>query len=438
MLDVINKLRSILLIGSIRGGGLLATFLISVVIARNFSKEAFGQYATALSVLMILSIPLVGGLQTYVVREVAKNRSNNQKSLSVLNKAQRIALIYSSIIVSALLILICSGSFSSTEEIIGYLFILVLAIYPTAIIQNYSAFCRGKGWNRLGVVFEFLLKPVAMLALLFILIISTKDVSDDWIYFSYIISIALCATIISFWVRSNMKAKWKLNQRVEWRKIYIRNGLGYLTLIGGLQILLINVDVLIVSYYLSADDVAIYKVALQFGIIAGFGLTVVNLILQPIISELFHRGKIDELKNELFFYTAIIQILTIVLCILLYFYREDLVVFLFGPGYEESAELVPYILFGQLVNVLAGSVGVILNMTNNQGYVFRGLLLAIITLMIALNLLVPSLGVVGAGIGYCLALAVWNLYLVLIVKMKLGIVSASLLHWIFCDIWRRA
>ena len=64
---------------------------------------------------------------------------------------------------------------------------------------------------------------------------------------------------------------------------------------------------------------------------------------------------------------------------------------------------------GQLVNVLCGSVGYILNMTENQN-IFRNITIFAVVINIFLNLiLIPMYGIIGAAIASAISLILWNI-----------------------------
>lgn len=425
---LLRKLQTVLLVAFSRTFGLMATFAISVVIARLFDADVYGRYATILAIVITLSIPLVGGMQTYLVRETARTRENPTAALNLLCQLQRLSRQYS----LGLVLVLYAGIYilgpDKDSLLINWLAIAILAIYPTAIIQNYSAFARGQGWSNLGTFFEYLLRPAFLLLCLFALYLFSSDLREFWIYVLHVTSIGACALAIVTLVRGRLTDSRLTNKSKTWRFIYTKDGLGYLTVIGGLQVLLVNIDLLVISWMLPSSDVALYKIALQFGVLTGFGLTIVNLILQPILAEHFAKSDMVAFQRDLTFYTTINQVLTAALCAGIYVFRHDLVLLIFGASYAQSTQLIPYILLGQLVNVMSGSSGVVLNMTNNHRYVLNGFIISIVTMVLILTYAVPVYGLTGAGIAYCVSFFSWNLYLIVKVKSALGVDTSPLLY----------
>ena len=61
--------------------GTFLTFILSIVLARTLGAAGYGIYSFALSIIMILSIPIQSGLPTLAVRETAKALAINNYPL---------------------------------------------------------------------------------------------------------------------------------------------------------------------------------------------------------------------------------------------------------------------------------------------------------------------------------------------------------------------
>jgi O-antigen/teichoic acid export membrane protein len=91
----------------------------------------------------------------------------------------------------------------------------------------------------------------------------------------------------------------------------------------------------------------------------------------------------------------------------------------FGPGFTKSAPIISIVLIGHVVNVCAGSTGIMLSMTGKPFYnLFNSGLLCGINVLLTL-LLVPRYGLSGAASAYSLSIIliqllqlgeVWHLY----------------------------
>jgi O-antigen/teichoic acid export membrane protein len=75
---------------------------------------------------------------------------------------------------------------------------------------------------------------------------------------------------------------------------------------------------------------------------------------------------------------------------------------------------------GQAVNVLMGSVGLVLNMTHNEKYTLRALLISLFISVLLLLLLIPIYSAIGTTIAVSAALVIWNLLLTIEVYRLTG------------------
>ncbi|MDF2181407.1 oligosaccharide flippase family protein [Neptuniibacter sp. CAU 1671] len=414
-------------VAGVRGGGLLFTFFLSVVLARYAGAEAFGEYSTLFSIMMLLSIPLLSGLSTYIVRETAQHQEQDEFLGRMMNKLIRLSGYYSLVVFIVCGVFLLGSWFQSGDWLYIHLAVFLLTLFPSALIQNISAYWRGLGKRKTGVFFEFLLKPFMVFSAISFILVCLDQPPELWVYLAYLVAVTLVAMVCKWYAGFRRTVYNSPIQTSDWKLFYIEGGLAYLTLAGAMQILLSNLDILLVAFYMTPEDVAVYRVALQFGVVAGFGLTVVNIILQPILAGYYASGNMQAFQHALNSYSLPNQFATTFFCGVLYIFREQLVVFIFGEAYAGAADLVIYILLGQLINVLSGSAGVILNMTKNHRDVVIGLTLSIAILLITSVFLIPFKGLAGAGIAYLAAYLCWNVHLRHTVKKKLNVESAAFL-----------
>jgi O-antigen/teichoic acid export membrane protein len=158
----------------------------------------------------------------------------------------------------------------------------------------------------------------------------------------------------------------------------------------------------------TAKDVGIYNAAATLSVQATLFLVSFNAIFSPIIADLFHRRRVEEL--EVLFKTTTKWIFTLTLPVVMVF-----VVFcrpimsMFGPGFTAGALVLISLAIAELVNAGVGSVGFMLTMTGRHKLeLMNGLVLG--GLNVFLNfILIPKYGVLGSGIATGLSIALVNL-----------------------------
>ena len=68
-----------------------------------------------------------------------------------------------------------------------------------------------------------------------------------------------------------------------------------------------------------------------------------------------------------------------------------------------------------------GSVGVVLNMSGYESDTARAVILSVVVNLLVGISLIPSYGVNGAAAASAVALVTWNLYLAVLVRLRVGV-----------------
>jgi O-antigen/teichoic acid export membrane protein len=97
----------------------------------------------------------------------------------------------------------------------------------------------------------------------------------------------------------------------------------------------------------------------------------------------------------------------------------------FGVSYESAYIPLLIMLGGQLVNSGAGSVAMLLNMTNHERETAKGITIAAVLNIFFNLILIPKWGIIGSSIATVISLITWNIILWWIVRDKLRINSLA-------------
>ncbi|ETW99971.1 MAG: hypothetical protein ETSY2_39920 [Candidatus Entotheonella gemina] len=179
-------------------------------------------------------------------------------------------------------------------------------------------------------------------------------------------------------------------------------------MIGVVHILIMQTDRLMLGVFSSAHDVGIFMVATLISQKARFFLQSTNSIFPPVISDLYHQGRIKELVSTYKSVTWIITALTVPLIITFCFMSSE-IVFIFGSEYTSASQVMIILSLAQLINVLVGSCGFILVMTGKQKVEAINSW-SVALLNIILNyLLIPRYGAAGAAIATGMSIGIINI-----------------------------
>ena len=168
-------------------------------------------------------------------------------------------------------------------------------------------------------------------------------------------------------------------------------------ILGGVMALLINyIDIVMIEAMMFKSDVAVYKVSAELAQIPSIFLTIVNTVFPPMISKLYHEGKVDEVRKlyeKLTRYLLVVS--SIVIGLMMVFWNP--ILSLYGPEYLNGKMVLFYRGLGQLINASVGSVWYIVIMTGHPRIRFFAILTSAIINIVLNFLLIPIWGIDGAA-----------------------------------------
>jgi len=184
--------------------------------------------------------------------------------------------------------------------------------------------------------------------------------------------------------------------------------------------LIIYMDTLVLAHFRSSTEVGLYSVCIRLIVITGFALPVVSQIFAPMISELHQRGEIAEM-GAYFKVVTVWAVEFFVPLMLLFIAAPAAILGLFGREFRVAAPCLLILGVGQLVNILTGPVGLILNMSGWTRLQFWNSSSVLALQFVVAILLVPRFGYMGAAVANTSAVVVVNLARVVQLRRRLHI-----------------
>ena len=206
-----------------------------------------------------------------------------------------------------------------------------------------------------------------------------------------------------------------LYETAQWWRIALP-----LMLMGGSFMILSHPDTLMIGLLLNAQQVGIYSAALKTAAWVPFILMAVNAMAAPLIAMLYAEDDqvgLQQLVSMIarwMFYPALAMAIAIGLC-------SRPILQLFGAEFIAAQGALVALMLGQLVNVGAGSVGYLMTMTTYQNQAAR-VMAASALVNVMLNWVgIHFWGILGAAIATALSMALWNIWLYVLVVKHLGV-----------------
>lgn len=157
-------------------------------------------------------------------------------------------------------------------------------------------------------------------------------------------------------------------------------------------------DTIIIGYFMSTDDVGIYRIAFQFTTAATFVTMAMHTVLYPKISYWNANNMITKIEYSLSRAFTYSLILAIPVCIGGWILGDKMLYFFYGASFVAGASVLGILLIVQIVNVFMFLLSTSLNAVDKPKDTFKVTAIASTINIILDIILIPTIGIQGAAI----------------------------------------
>jgi O-antigen/teichoic acid export membrane protein len=402
--DILSKSSKVFILRVI---SIISGFYLMYLITNIYGSEGMGVFALSQTILMIMVMFSVFGTDTASLKYCAEyfSENNYNKLNSFYFRILKFVLILS-IGFSIIIFFTRAGiSVFFNEQLLSQsLFFISLSILPMSFININSESLRGVREYNLYTSIRYVLVP--LFAILFIYILNNNSDILTPIK-AYVLSIYLISFIsFIFWFKKIKVFKYfsninsNLNDLVKF---------SFPVLISNSMLLLIQwVDIIILGYFETSNIVGIYSVIMKISLFSSIILFSINSIVASEFSRLYSLNKMDDLKLIIRKSSKVIFFITIPILIFIVCFSEFILGY-FGTEFVAANKTLYILIIGQFINILCGSVGYILMMTDKQS-VFKNIMIFSTFINIIMNIiLIPLYSINGAAIASSVSLILWNI-----------------------------
>jgi O-antigen/teichoic acid export membrane protein len=186
-------------------------------------------------------------------------------------------------------------------------------------------------------------------------------------------------------------------------------------------ILLTSSDLWILGAFRSQEEVAVYGAAARLVAFIAMPLLVTNLVLPPLIAEMYAQGETNKLERTVRTFSAMCGIPSLLLLAVFMLLGGQILGLVYGSYYEEGATVLMLLSIGKLVEVGSGSCGAVLQFTGHQRSMLRVNLLTSPLFIVGALLVVRDYGSIGVASMTASITVVYNVAMVLVAKKQTGI-----------------
>lgn len=403
----------------------LLGLLMTALFARLLGPDGLGRYAFAWSLMMLLAVPASLGHPNMAVRFMASYRTREQWSLMRgFVGASGLAMLAASLLVMAIMALLLAAradSIAPASLSVMLVALLLLLVRPQQVFAEGAI--RGLGHVVGAQAPEAVGRHLVLLVLLgiaWLIGIVPGSLTPAGLMTMQLISAAfmLALTWYLLWRATPSAARLAHRERdtTEW----VRSGVPLLAVavIGGLNG---QLNLLATGWLAGAEDTGIYRVANQSATLINFVLMSTNMAMAPAVAALHARGERGRLQRALTGSARVVLLASLPVALFLVVFAGWFLGFVFGEEFGRGGTALAIMAFGQLVNAVAGPVGLVLNMTGNERFSAYGLATAVAVNGVLCYLLIPQFGVTGSAVAFTVSMVTWNVMLYAMVLKRTGL-----------------
>ena len=369
--------------------------LVGVWVARYLGPERYGLFSYAQSFVGLFTVVATLGLDSILVRELVKDESKRD---ILLGTAFRLKLIGASAVI---LLLAAAVQFTSND---GYTNALVFIIASATVFQSFNVidlYFQSRVLSKY-VVFANTIS-LALLSLLKIACILLRAPLTAFAFLVLLDGVVLAAGFVFFYRRNKLSVRaWSFEKNTA--KSLLKDSWP-LILSGMVVAVYMKIDQVMIKEMLDSEAVGQYAAAVRISEAWYFIPTVICSSLFPAILN-------AKKQNEALYYSRLQRLydmmvwLAIAVALPMTFLSDDIVRFLYGEAYSQSASVL-------MIHIWAG-VFVGLGVASGQWYLTENLQTlafwrtfwgALANLLLNI-LLIPTYGVKGAAMATLVSYAV--------------------------------
>jgi O-antigen/teichoic acid export membrane protein len=364
------------------------TFLLFVVLSRNYGQEGIGQYSFAMAFSGFFVVIADFGLTNLTIKKISRNINSQNE---YLGEVLLLRLYLASFAFMLLLSVLYFLSFSDSTKLIiviigGYQLLLTLYdILTTAFISRHDSHIVG--------LIEFSLKTTTALACLTL------------VYFHYKLSIViLCMPVVTLLhilitLRLiNRKYNGRTHPSISNGNLLstLKEAIPYAIFIF-LDRLSLRLDVVFLGLMLGSAAAGIYNVAYRIIFLLMLIAYFVELTLLPLASKLYLDSH-HELKVLFNKSLNLIILIGFPFTAGLWLISNDLIKLLYGPEFFESVTILRYLSGLVLLTFVKSIVGVFLTASDKQHRRTNAQWVSAFLNIVGNSVLIPVIGIIGAAI----------------------------------------
>lgn len=405
--------------------GLLLGFIGRVVLIRFTTQSEYGIYSLAFTILSIFVVISTLGLGEGATRFIAHFRGKGEeKNVGDIISSSTIIALAASMPLAAICFFasdFISVNIFHTNELATALRIFSIAIPFSVLLNIFIAIFRGFGMVDAKVYFQDILRPI--LFLLFLIAVVLLNLSVVGVFYAQVLSVLVTCVVFAIYIMA--KRSMLSTGAYGVSKLMARKLLSFsvpLLAVSMLTMVMLWTDTLMLGYFKTPDVVGLYNAASTLAHLLSIVINSVGFLFIPIMSLLYSKNQIDELKRSYTISTKWCFMGTLPLFFIFFLFPGVVLNLLFGSRYLGATVVLQVLSLGFIFNSYFGLNYHTLIIMAKSKFLMQCFLISGV-MNIALNItLIPAFGAVGAAIASAASFAIVE------VMMTVKLYTASRIH----------
>ncbi len=400
---------------------IILVFFSNFILVKIAGVSNYGGYVYLFNLVYLLVTFSILGLDTLLVKKVAVfNDTKKYPQLKGILLFALFIIVISSIIVAALFKIISnlSGSLNFISQINWFAFALISLLMLSAMSLSQVVLQGMKKivWSQVG---EKIIRPLILITLVITFYLFSTQVTLQKLIWINVLSITVTLIVILIFCKKTIGSKLKKIKAEYDLKNWMTASISFFV-VDLLYNFNTRISIFLLGIFKSEESIGIFNIALRVSEIISFSLVIINFVLSPVIANLYANGKKEKLQIMITRSARGTLFIGLLLTAIILLFSKN-ILGLFGARFISGQATLIVLGFGQLINILCGSVGLLLLMTGNQRFSIYSLGVGTAINLILNFILVPKYGILGSAIASSTSLITWNLMMYYYVRRKLDI-----------------
>ncbi|MBK5269636.1 MAG: oligosaccharide flippase family protein, partial [Bacteroidia bacterium] len=352
----------------LQGFSLALGFLSNYILIQLAGVNIYGSYVYIFNLLYLLSGFCIFGMDTLLVKKVSVYDADGKfsKLKGVILFAIGIAIAGSIIITIVSEFIIRYSGITKKFSNINWVILAFPVLLMLSISLINQASLQGLRKVFLSQLTEKALRPLLILLGIVIFFYSRKEITLEEMVWINVTGISVAMLITSFLHKKSIGFKIK-NIKAKYHFSGWSNSAFSFFIAGIFYVLNSRVNIFFLGLLKGNGEVGIYNIILKISEAIGFVLITTNFVLAPVIAKLFSNGEILQMQRLITRSAKIVLLISFPVLLAILVFNRDILLF-FGYEFLDGQQALLILCGGQLINILSGSVGLLLMMTGNQRF----------------------------------------------------------------------